>query len=174
MKYILEDRRVEADASAWIAPTAVCIGSVRVLARASIWWNSVLRGDYEPIEIGEETNVQDGCVLHTDPGSPLVLGRNVTVGHMAMLHGCLVGDNTVVGIGAVVLNGAKIGSNCVVASKALVRENAEIPDNSMVVGIPGRVIRQVTPEMSAFFAEQNRWYVTNRARFKESLRPQDD
>ena len=174
MKYILEDRRVEAHESAWIAPTAVCIGSVRVLQGASIWWNSVLRGDYEPIEVGEETNIQDGCVLHTDPGSPLVLGRNVTVGHMAMLHGCLVGDNTVVGIGAVVLNGAKIGSNCVIASKALVRENAEIPDNSMVVGIPGRVIRQVTPEMSAFFAEQNQWYVTNRARFKESLRPQDD
>ena len=174
MKYILEDRRVEAHESAFIAPTAVCIGSVRVLRNASIWWNAVLRGDYEPIEVGEETNIQDGSVLHTDPGSPLVLGRNVTVGHMAMLHGCIVGAGTVVGIGAVVLNGARIGSNCVIASKALVRENAEIPDNSMVVGIPGRVIRRVTPEMSAFFAEQNRWYVANRARFKESLRLQDD
>ncbi|MYE59133.1 MAG: gamma carbonic anhydrase family protein, partial [Alphaproteobacteria bacterium] len=121
-----------------------------------------------------ETNIQDGSVLHTDPGSPLVLGRNVTVGHMAMLHGCIVGDHTVIGIGAVVLNGAKIGSNCLIAAKAMVRENAEIPDNSMVVGIPGRVLRQVSPEMSAFFAEQNQWYVTNRARFKESLRPQDD
>ncbi len=174
MKYILEDRRVEAHESAYIAPTAVCIGSVRVLRNASIWWNAVLRGDQEPIEIGEETNVQDGCVLHTDPGAPLVLGRNVTVGHMAMLHGCIVGDNTVIGIGAVVLNGAKIGSNCVVGSKALVRENAEIPDNSMVVGIPGKVIRKVTPEMAAFFAEQNQDYVRNRARFKAGLRPDED
>ena len=174
MKYILEDRRVEAHESAFIAPTAVCIGSVRILQGASIWWNAVLRGDCEPIEVGEETNVQDGCVLHTDPGAPLTLGRNVTVGHMAMLHGCLIGDNTVIGIGAVVLNGAQIGANCLVASKALVRENAEIPDNSMVVGIPGRVVRQVTSELSAFFAEQNCWYVDNRGRFKESLRLQDD
>jgi len=174
MKYSLEDRRVEAHESAYIAPTAVCIGSVRVLRNASIWWNAVLRGDQEPIEIGEETNVQDGCVLHTDPGAPLVLGRNVTVGHMAMLHGCIVGDNSVIGIGAVVLNGAKIGRNCMVGAKALVRENAEIPDNSMVVGIPGKVIRKVTPEMAAFFAGQNRDYVRNRARFKAGLRPDED
>ncbi len=174
MRYILEDRRVEAHESAFIAPTAVCIGSVTVARNASVWWNAVLRGDCEPITIGEETNVQDGCVLHTDPGAPLVLGRNVTIGHMAMLHGCIVGDNSVIGIGAVVLNGAKIGANCLIASKALVRENAEIPDNSMVVGIPGKVVRQVTPELAAFFAEQNRWYVGNRARFKESLKLDED
>ena len=174
MIYSLGERRVEALGDYFVAANAVVVGSVILGNNANIWFNCVVRADNDVIHIGENCNVQDGSILHVDEGVPLTLHRNASIGHMAMLHGCLVGDGTVIGIGAVVLNGAKIGSNCVIASKALVRENAEIPDNSMVVGIPGRVIRQVTPEMSAFFAEQNQWYVTNRARFKESLRPQDD
>ena len=174
MKYVLEGNRVSVHETAYVAPTAVCIGKVVIGRDASVWWNAVLRGDQEPITVGDETNIQDGSVLHTDPGSPLVLGANVTVGHMAMLHGCTVGDGSVIGIGAVVLNGARIGRNCLIAAKALVRENQEIPDNSMVVGIPGKVVREVDADTAAFFAEQNLDYVRNRARFRTGLERQED
>src|ERR1700760_320070 len=125
----------------WIAPNATVIGRVTLKRNASVWFGAVLRGDNEPIVVGEESNVQDGCVLHTDAGTPLTIGKAVTVGHLAMLHGCTIGDNSLIGIGAVVLNGARIGKNCLIGAKALIPEGKEIPDGSLVVGAPGRVIR---------------------------------
>src|ERR1700744_4802776 len=130
----------------WIAPNAVLIGRVVLKKNASVWFGATLRGDNEPITVGEDSNVQDGAVLHADPGSPLTLGRGGTVGHQAMLHGCTVGDNCLIGIGAVVLNGARIGKNCLIGAKALIAEGKEIPDNSLVVGAPGRVLRPLSED----------------------------
>ena len=146
MRYALGDDRVQTDDDVWIAPTAVVIGKVKLGKKASVWWHAVLRGDNDPITIGEGTNIQDSSVLHADPGFPLVIGDHVTIGHMAMIHGCTIGDGTLIGINAVVLNGAKVGKNCLIGAKALVTEGMEIPDNSMAVGVPAKVIRQVTPE----------------------------
>ena len=147
MIYTLEDRQVELIVdSHFIAPNATVIGSVVLHDRVSIWFNAVLRGDNDPIVVGEGSNVQDGCVLHADPGFPLTLDRYVTIGHMAMVHGCTIGERTLIGIGAVVLNGARIGRNCVIGAGSFVKENAEIPDNSLVVGSPGKVIRTMSEE----------------------------
>src|ERR1700749_3836763 len=132
------------EGESWTAPTAVLIGRVILKRNASVWFGATLRGDNEPITVGEDSNVQDGCVLHTAAGTPLVIGRGVTVGHMAMLHGCTIGDNSLIGIGAVVLNGARIGRDCLIGAKALIGEGKEIPDGSLVVGAPGRVLRPVT------------------------------
>src|SRR3546814_10882943 len=142
MKYALGDSRVAADAESWIAPNAIAIGKVVLHRNASVWWNCVLRGDNEPITIGENTNVQDGCVLHTDPGCPLTLGRNVTIGHMVMLHGCEVADETLIGIGSVILNNTRIGRNCIIGANAFLAEGKEIPDNSVVFGSPGKVVKR--------------------------------
>ena len=125
----------------WIAPDAVLVGKVRIREGASIWFGAVLRGDNEWIEIGEDSNVQDGCVLHTDPGFPLTVGKGCTLGHRAVVHGCTVGDNSLIGMGAVLLNGARIGSNSIVGAGALVTEGREFPDNALVVGSPARSIR---------------------------------
>ena len=122
------------------------IGDVTLEENTSIWFNAVLRGDIENIHIGEGSNVQDGSILHTDPGYPLKVGKNVTIGHLVMLHGCTIGDNSLIGIGAVILNNAKIGKNCIIGAKALITENKEIPDNSLVVGSPGKVIRNLTED----------------------------
>jgi carbonic anhydrase/acetyltransferase-like protein (isoleucine patch superfamily) len=127
----------------YVAETAVVIGRVRIKIGASIWFGAVLRGDNEWIEIGERTNIQDNCTLHTDPGFPLTVGSGCTIGHNAILHGCSIGDNTLIGMGAILLNGAKIGSNCVVGAGALVAEKVVIADNSVVVGMPARRIREV-------------------------------
>ena len=124
------------------------IGKVRLEADASVWWGAVLRGDNEPIVVGRGSNIQDGTVCHTDPGTPLLIGADVTVGHMAMLHGCVIGEGSLIGIGAVILNGARIGRNCLIAAKALVGENKEIPDNSVVMGVPGKVVGEVRPEQA--------------------------
>ena len=121
-------------------------------------FNATLRGDLENIHIGEGSNVQDGCVLHTDPGYPLKVGKNVTVGHLVMLHGCLIGDNSLIGIGAVILNNAKIGKNCIIGAKALITENKEIPDNSLVIGSPGKVVREVTEEEKKAVFENTKHY----------------
>jgi carbonic anhydrase/acetyltransferase-like protein (isoleucine patch superfamily) len=147
MRYALGDDRPETDGDdVWIAPTAAVIGKVKLGKKASVWWHAVLRGDNEPITIGEGTNIQDSAVIHTDPGLPVVIGAKVTVGHMAVIHGCAIGDGALIGINAVVLNGAKVGKNCLIGAKALVTEGMEIPDNSLAVGAPARVIRAVTPE----------------------------
>jgi len=126
----------------YVAETAVVIGRVRIKIGASIWFGAVLRGDNEWIEIGERTNIQDNCTLHTDPGFPLTIGSGCTIGHNAILHGCSIGDNTLIGMGAILLNGAKIGSNCVVGAGALIPEKVVIADNSVVVGMPARRIRE--------------------------------
>jgi carbonic anhydrase/acetyltransferase-like protein (isoleucine patch superfamily) len=146
MLYDLENKKIQNSGDNWVAPNANVIGDVTLEKNTSIWFNATLRGDIENIYVGEGSNVQDGSVLHTDPGYPLKIGKNVTVGHLVMLHGCTIGDNSLIGIGAVILNNAKIGNNCVIGAKSLITENKEIPDNSLVVGSPGRVIRKITDE----------------------------
>ncbi len=134
MKYRLGEHRVTTRGDDyWIAPNATVIGKVTLEAGVSIWFGAVIRGDNDPIIIGEGSNVQENCVLHTDPGYTLSVGRNVTIGHLAMLHGCTIDDNSLIGIGAVILNGAKIGKNCIIGAKAVITENTVIPDNSLVV-----------------------------------------
>jgi len=155
-----------------LAPSAVVCGEVQIGEGSSVWFNAVIRGDNELITIGENSNVQDGAVLHTDPGFPLTIGSGVTVGHKAMLHGCTIGDNSLVGINAVVLNGATIGRNCLIGANALVTEGKEIPDNSMVLGSPGKVVRELTPEQIEGLRRSAKHYVDNARRFQSGLRPQ--
>ena len=132
--------------TAWVAPGAFVRGDVTIDEQANIWYNAVLRGDQESITVGKATSVQDNCVLHADPGFPTKVGRDCTVGHAAILHGCTIGDNTLVGMGAIVLNGAVVGRDCIIAAGALVTQGAVIPDGSMVMGAPGKVRRSLTPE----------------------------
>ena len=171
MEFALGDFRLTTAGDAyWIAPTAVVIGKVKLEKNASVWWGSVLRGDNEPITVGEGSNIQDGCVLHADPGYPLIIGKGVTVGHMAMLHGCVIGDGSLIGIGAVILNGARIGVNCLIGAKALIPEGKEIPDNSLVMGAPGQIKREVTEEHIARMRHSAEHYVANWQRYKRELR----
>jgi carbonic anhydrase/acetyltransferase-like protein (isoleucine patch superfamily) len=155
----------------WIAPNAVVIGQVVLKQNASIWWGVTVRADNDRIVIGEDSNVQDGSVLHADFGSPLTIGAGVTVGHMAMLHGCEVGDNSLIGIGAVVLNGAKIGRNCLIGAKTLIPEGKEIPDNSLVMGAPGKVVRELAPDRIETLRLSAQGYVENWKRYVRDLRP---
>ena len=155
----------------WVAPSASVIGNVILHANASVWFGAVLRGDNDPITVGPDSNIQDGSVLHTDMGSPLTLGRGVTVGHKAMLHGCEVGDYSLIGIGAVVLNGVKIGKNCIIGANALITEGKIIPDNSLVVGQPGKVVRERDPSHIAVLRMSAEHYVQNWKRFAAELRP---
>ena len=129
--------------SHWIADSADVIGNVQIGLEVSIWWRAVVRGDNEPIVIGDRTNVQDGCVLHTDPGFPIFIGNNVTIGHMCMLHGCEIDNGSLVGIGSTILNGAKIGKNCLIGAHSLITEGKVIPDNSLVMGSPGKIIKEL-------------------------------
>jgi carbonic anhydrase/acetyltransferase-like protein (isoleucine patch superfamily) len=154
----------------WIAPSAAVIGRVVLKKNASIWWGATLRGDNDPIVVGENSNVQDGSVLHTDTGSPLTLGANVTVGHMVMLHGCEIGDNTLVGIGSIVLNGAKIGKNCLIGAGCLITEGKQIPDNSLVMGAPGKVVREISPEQARMLAGGALHYVENWKRYRREMK----
>ena len=154
----------------WVAPDAQVMGNIVLKENASVWFNAVLRGDNDPIIVGENSNVQDGAVLHTDIGCPLTLGANVTVGHQAMLHGCTVGDNSLIGIGATVLNGAKIGRNCLIGAHALVGEGKEIPDNSMVLGMPGKIVRELGEENEKMMLASANFYVENWKRFKKALK----
>ncbi|KKC31765.1 gamma carbonic anhydrase family protein [Devosia psychrophila] len=153
----------------WIAPTAVLVGDIAVGAEAGIWFGVVARGDIEAISIGARTNVQENCVLHTDKGYPLVIGDNVTIGHGAIVHGCTIGDNSLIGMGATVLNGAKIGKNCLIGANALVTENKVIPDNSMVLGAPGKVVRQIDEEGVKSLAASAERYVRNARRFATGM-----
>jgi len=155
----------------WVAPSASVIGNVILHPNASVWFGAVLRGDNDPITVGPDSNIQDGSVLHTDMGSPLTLGRGVTVGHKAMLHGCEVGDYSLIGIGAVVLNGVKIGRNCIIGANALITEGKIIPDNSLVVGQPGKVVRERDPAHIAVLQMSAEHYVQNWKRFAAELRP---
>lgn len=170
MIYRLGDRRVELRGdNHFVAENATVVGSVVLENNTSVWFNAVIRGDSDLITIGENSNVQDGAVLHTDPGIPLTLGKNVTVGHKVMLHGCTIGDNTLVGINAVVLNGAKIGKNCIIGAGALVLENADIPDNSLVVGSPAKVKSQLGDEVAELLQASAQHYVENGQRFATEL-----
>lgn len=153
----------------WIAPNAQVMGNVILKKNASVWFGAVLRGDNDPITVGENSNVQDNSVLHTDYGSPLVIGANVTVGHKVMMHGCTIGDGTLVGIGAIVLNGAVIGKNCLIGAGTLITENKTFPDNVMILGSPGKVVRELSPEQAARMAFGARGYVENWKRFKAGL-----
>jgi carbonic anhydrase/acetyltransferase-like protein (isoleucine patch superfamily) len=155
--------------SYWIASSADVMGKVRLEKNASIWFNAVLRGDNELILVGEGSNVQDGCVLHTDIGSPLTIGKNCTIGHQATLHGCSIGDNSLVGIGATILNNAVIGKNCLVGAHALITEGKTIPDNSLVMGSPGRVVRELDAEAIARLVKSAQGYVRNWQRFAKGL-----
>ncbi len=170
--YDLGQERVQlpAEGEYWIAPTAVVVGNVTLKRNASIWYGAVLRGDNELIVVGENSNVQEGSVLHTDPGSPLTLGAGVTVGHMAMLHGCTVGDNSLIGIGAVVLNGARIGRDCLIGARALITEGKTIPDGSLVMGAPAKVIRPLDAEQIEGLRLGALHYVENWKRYARDLK----
>jgi carbonic anhydrase/acetyltransferase-like protein (isoleucine patch superfamily) len=156
--------------AAWAADTAQLIGDIQLMENASVWFGAVLRGDNERITVGPSSNVQDGSVLHTDMGFPLTLGSHVTVGHMAMLHGCTVGDNSLVGIGATILNGAKIGRNCLIGAHALIGEGKEIPDNSMVLGMPGKIVRQLDEKNEELMIAMAQHYVENWQRYQRDLK----
>ena len=170
MFYDLENKKLKNSGENWVAPNAVIIGDVTLDKNSSIWFNATLRGDIENIHIGEGSNIQDGSVLHTDPGCPLKVGKNVTVGHLVMLHGCTIGDNSLIGIGAVILNNAKIGNNCVIGAKSLITENKKIPDNSLVVGSPGRVIRKVTEQEIKAVKENAIRYQENWKKYSKSIK----
>ena len=168
--YEVDGKSPQVHSTAWVADSAEVMGNVHLGADASVWFGCVLRGDSDPLTIGEGSNVQDLSVLHADPGSPLTLGRHVTIGHKVMLHGCTVGDESLIGIGAIVLNGAKIGRNCLVGAGALVTEGKEFPDGSMIVGAPARAVRQLTPEQIAGLRRSAQHYIDNARRFRATLK----
>ena len=155
----------------WIAPTATVLGDVELKPGASVWFGAVLRGDNEPIVIGENSNIQDGSVLHTDIGIPLHIGRNVTVGHQVMLHGCVIGDNSLIGIGSLVMNRAVIGSNCIVGSKTLITEGKVFPDGVLIMGSPGKVVRELSEAEIGFLQASAAHYVENWKRYARELTP---
>lgn len=155
----------------WIAPNAVIIGQVKLGRFASVWFGAMIRGDNDLIHIGERTNIQDGCVLHTDTGFKMVIAEGCTVGHMAMLHGCTIGPNTLVGIGSTILNGARIGANCIIGAHSFIPEGKEIPDNSLVMGTPGRVVRDVSNEQAGQLKQLSQHYVDNLARYNKGFAP---
>jgi carbonic anhydrase/acetyltransferase-like protein (isoleucine patch superfamily) len=156
--------------SAWVADSAQVMGNVELAADASIWFGAVVRGDTETIRVGQRTNIQDLSVLHADVGMPLIVGDDVTVGHQVMLHGCTIGDGSLIGIGAIVLNGAKIGKGCLVGAGSLVTEGKEFPDGSMIMGTPAKVVRQLTPEQLQGLLQSAEHYVSNAQRFRTGLK----
>lgn len=160
----------EIDPSAYVTDSAKLIGKVRVGAKASIWFDVTIRGDNELITVGDGSNVQEGCVLHTDPGFPLTIGQNVTVGHQAMLHGCTIGDGSLIGIQAIILNGAQIGKNCLVGAGALVTEGKVFPDNSLIIGSPAKVARTLLPEDIARMQANTQNYVQRGQAYKTELK----
>ncbi|MES2561574.1 MAG: gamma carbonic anhydrase family protein [Pseudomonadota bacterium] len=170
MKYSLGERRVLCKGQYWIADNAIVIGSVVLENNASIWFNCVVRADNDVVTIGEGSQLQDGCVVHVDPGHPLTLGKNVSVGHMAMLHGCTVGDGTLIGIKSVILNDAVIGKNCLIGANSLITQGKHIPDGSMVMGSPGKVVRQLTEAEIARIHRTAANYAARAQRYKHDLK----
>jgi carbonic anhydrase/acetyltransferase-like protein (isoleucine patch superfamily) len=158
-----------ADGNYFIAETATVIGRVRLKPGASVWFGAVLRGDDEDIVVGEGSNVQDNCVFHVDPGYPITIGRNCTIGHKAVVHGCTIGDNTLIGMGATILNGARIGRNCLIGANALVTEHNEIPDNSLVVGAPGKVKGEIDEDGRRGLTRAAQTYVARWRRYRDDL-----
>jgi carbonic anhydrase/acetyltransferase-like protein (isoleucine patch superfamily) len=168
--YALDGAAPKIAESAWVADSAQVMGDVELAEDASIWFGVVIRGDTETIRIGRGSNIQDLSVLHADHGMPLTVGEDVTVGHQVMLHGCTVGDGSLIGIGAVVLNGAKIGKGCLVGAGSLVTEGKEFPDGSMILGSPAKVVRQLTPEQLEGLRQSAKHYVDNAQRFRTGLK----
>ena len=169
--YSLPGKKPAISSSAWVAPNATVIGDVHLAAGASVWWNATLRGDNDPIHIGDNTNIQDGSVLHTDEGVPMHIGNDVTVGHLVMLHGCTVGDGSLIGIGSVILNRAVIGKGCIVGANTLIPEGKVFPDRVLIVGSPGKVVRELTDADVANLKKSAAHYVDNAARYQRNLQP---
>ena len=167
--YQLGNKKIQRHVETWIANNAIVIGDITLKENSSVWFGAVLRGDIENIEVGAGSNIQDNCVLHTDAGFPLTVGKGVTVGHLAMLHGCSIGDDSLVGIGATILNGSKIGKNCIIGANSLIAENKNIPDRSLVVGSPGKVIREVTEEEKKAVFENTKHYQDNWKKYSKSI-----
>lgn len=167
--YSLDGVRPDIADNAYVAPSAQIIGNVKMADHSSVWFGAVIRGDNDLIEIGARTNIQDNSVLHTDPGIPLTIGDGVIVGHRVMLHGCKIGENTLIGIGATILNGAEIGKNCIIGAHSLITEGKVIPDGSMVVGSPGRIIKSLTEQHFQMLRINSEVYVANAKRFNQNL-----
>ena len=174
MFYDLKDKKPKNLGENWVAPNAVIIGDVTLEKNSSVWFNAVIRGDNDLITIGEGANIQDGSVLHSDPGSPLTVGANVTIGHKVMLHGCDIGEGSLIGINSVVLNNARIGKNCIIGANALITEGKEIPDNSLVMGSPGKVVKTMTDDQAKTVKFSAIHYVENAARFRDSMKVQEN
>lgn len=172
MLYSLGDRKVTTHQNTFIAPSASLIGSVIVQEQASVWFNVVIRADNDTVEIGKGSNIQDGSILHVDPGYPISIGQNVTVGHKVMLHGCTIGDGALIGMNAVVLNGAKIGKGCLIGANALVTENMQVPDGSMVLGSPGKIVKALDEKTQASLLEGAKHYREKIALYTSELKPQ--
>ncbi|MBI1966271.1 MAG: gamma carbonic anhydrase family protein [Betaproteobacteria bacterium] len=170
MKYRFENQRVVCKGDYWIAPDAIVIGSVILEPNASVWFGCIVRGDNDTITLGENSQLQDGCVAHVDAGFPVTIGRNVSVGHMAMLHGCAIGDGSLIGIKSVILNGAKVGKNCLIGANALIAEGKEIPDGSLVIGSPGKVVRSLSAEEIRNINSFADHYVRKFKRYRETFR----
>lgn len=170
MIYSLDGIPPQIDPTAWVAPDANIIGRVVLEAGVSVWFGATLRGDNEEIRVGQGSNLQESCILHTDMGYPLVIGADCTIGHRAMLHGCTIGDGTLIGMGATILNGAKIGKGCLIGACALITEGKEIPDGSLVMGSPGKVIRDLDAEARARLLKSAAGYRANALRFRAGLR----
>lgn len=168
--YVLDGRKPQIAQDTWVAPDANVIGDIDLQEAASIWFGATLRGDNERITIGRGSNVQENTVMHTDMGFPLVIGQNCTIGHKAMLHGCVIGDNSLIGMGATVLNGARIGKNCLIGAGALITEGKEIPDGSLVMGAPGKIVRQLDDAAIKGLTLSAIHYQENMRRFRENLR----
>ncbi|NND82110.1 MAG: gamma carbonic anhydrase family protein [Gammaproteobacteria bacterium] len=173
MRFQLDEFIPEIDETCFIAPSAALIGQVSLAEQASVWFNCVLRADNEPITIGRGSNVQDGSVLHVDPGFPINIGPNVTVGHKVMLHGCSIGEGSLIGMNAVVLNGAKIGRNCLIGANCLITEGTEIPDGQMVLGSPGKIVKALDEATIAMMQVGTAHYVENTKRYRDGLKHLD-
>ena len=167
--YVLDGIAPEIAEDTWIAPDANLIGRIVVKGAASVWFCATLRGDNEVITLGEGSNIQENCVLHTDIGYPLTIGKGCTIGHKVMLHGCTIGDNSLIGMGATVLNGAKIGNNCLIGAGALITEGKEIPDGSLVMGVPGKVVRALDEAAIEGLRKSALGYQANMRRFRDGM-----
>ena len=168
--YELDGVRPELHPDSWVADSATVLGRVTMHKDSSVWFGATVRGDNDPVVIGEGSNVQDGSVLHTDIGAPLTIGKHVTIGHLVMLHGCEIGDGSLIGIGSIILNGAKIGKNCLIGANSLITENKIIPDGSMVMGAPGKIVRELTEQQIAGMQAGSHHYVENWKRYAKGLK----
>jgi carbonic anhydrase/acetyltransferase-like protein (isoleucine patch superfamily) len=171
MIYALDGIAPEVHPDAWVAPDATLIGRVVLEAGASVWFGAVLRGDNEEIRVGSGSNIQENCVLHTDMGFPLRIGANCTIGHKAMLHGCIIGEGSLIGMGATLLNGARIGDGCLIGAGALITEGKDIPDFSLVMGVPGKVVREMDVSARLQLIRSAEGYQANMRRFRAGLTP---